>query len=345
MKTVGEVAAWVDGVVEGDADVGITGLAGLREAQPGDLSLLANSRYEALLGSTQAAAVLVGPDWRGTSPCPVIRVQNPDAAMTRIALEMAPAYPGAVPGIHASAVVAESAEIADGASVGPLCVVGDGAVIGKGAVLVASCYIGPGARVGEASVLHAHVSLREGCTIGARTIVHDGAVIGADGFGYHRQDDKRWAKIPQVGIVEIGDDVEVGANTTIDRARFGCTRIGNGVKIDNLVQVGHNVVVGDHTAMAAFVALAGSTAIGRNVRMAGKAASVGHVTIGDDAIIGGNAGVARDVAPGGVMMGYVARPHMSWKRINAAEERLPDLVRKLKQLERKVEAMEEASKG
>ncbi|MBL7077783.1 MAG: UDP-3-O-(3-hydroxymyristoyl)glucosamine N-acyltransferase [Kiritimatiellae bacterium] len=341
MKTVAEIAALVDGAVEGDGDVQITGLAGLRAARSGDISFLASRKYDAILADTKAAAVLVRTDWEGNSPCPLIRVKKPDAAMTQIALELAPEYPGATPGVHPSAVVADDVEIGEGACVGPLCVLEDGVVVGKGALLVASCYLGAGARVGEDSVLHAHVSVREGCTIGARTIIHDGSVIGSDGFGYDRQDDGSWVKIPQVGIVEVGDDVEIGSCTTIDRGRFGRTVIENGVKIDNLVQIAHNTVVGENTAMASQVGVAGSTVIGRNVQMAGKASAVGHITIGDNAIIGGNSAAHKDVAPGGILMGFMGRPPMAWKRIRAAQEHLPELLRRVKKLEQEVENLKE----
>jgi len=337
MKTVTEIARLIDGVVEGDGEIQITGLAGLREARPGDLSLLTSRKYESFLSETKAAAVLVRSDWEGSSPCALIRVENPDVAMTRVALSLAPEYPGAEVGVHPSAVVADGVEIGKNACIGPLCVLEEGAAVGSGAVLVASCYLGAGARVGDDSVLHAHVSVREGCTIGARTIIHDGAVIGSDGFGYERQDDGSWVKIPQVGIVEVGDDVEIGANTTIDRGRFGRTVIENGVKIDNGAQIAHNVIVGENTAMAAQAGIAGSTMIGRNVQIAGKAGAVGHITIGDNAIIGGNCAVAKDVEPGSVMMGFMGRPHMTWKRIRAAEEHLPELLRRVKALEKALE--------
>ncbi len=341
MKTVAEIAELVGGAVEGDERTEITGLAGLREARPGDLSLLSDHKYAAMLADTKAAAVLVRNDWEGNSPCPVIRVESPDAAMTHIALALAPEYPGAETGVHPSAVVADGVEIGENACVGPLCVLEEGVAIGKGAVLVAACYLGAGARVGADSVLHAHVSVREGCIIGARTIIHDSAVIGSDGFGYDRQEDGRWVKIPQVGIVEVGDDVEVGACTAIDRGRFGRTTIENGAKIDNLVQVAHNSVVGENTAMAGQSGVAGSTVIGKNVQMAGKASAGGHITIGDGSIIGGNSAVVKDVEPGTVMMGFFGRPHMTWKRIRAAEERLPELMRRVKHLEQAIEQLKQ----
>jgi UDP-3-O-[3-hydroxymyristoyl] glucosamine N-acyltransferase len=343
MKTVSEIAELVDGVVEGDGSASITGLAGLREARPGDLSVLMSHKYAAALADTRATAVLVRADWQGQSSSALIRVANPDAAMTRIALALAPDYPAPEPGVHPTAVVADNVVLGEGVCIGPLCVLEEGVEVGKGAVLVALCALGAGARVGEDSVLHAHVSVREGCSLGARTLVHNGAVIGSDGFGFERQDDGRWVKIPQVGIVEIGDDVEIGANTTIDRARFGRTVIANGVKIDNLVQVGHNVVVGENTAMAAQVAIAGSTMLGRGVQMGGRSGAIGHVTIGDNAIVGGNSAVVKDVEPGAMMVGFMARPHMKWKRIRAAEEHLPELVRRLKQLERTVEELKQNS--
>lgn len=343
--TLAEIAELLEGTVEGDGTVQITGLAGLREACPGDLSLLTNRKYEAALAETQAAAVLVRTRWKGKTPCSLIRVENPDAAMTQVALAMAPARPAPPAGVHPSAVVADNAVLGDEVSMGPHCVIEAGVTVGKGTVLFAGCYLGTDVHVGDGTTLYPHVSVHEGCRIGSRTTIHDGTVIGSDGFGYDRQEDGSWVKIPQVGIVEIGDDVEIGANVTIDRARFGRTRIGNGVKLDNLIQIAHNVVIGENTAIAARTGVAGSTTIGRNVRIGGQASVIGHVTIGDNSILTGCSTAIRDMPPGSFWMGHVAAPHKEWKRIHAATQHLPELTRKVTALEQTVEELKRESSG
>ena len=339
--TLSAIARMVDGTVEGDGDTLVTGLAGLREAQSGDLSLLMSRKYAAALSETQAAAVLVRSRWSGESPCPVIRVADPAAAMTQVAVATKPEYPPPAAGVHPSAVVAGDVVLADDVTIGPLCVLEAGVRVGQGTVLVASCYLGAGVAVGEQSMLYPHVSVREGCRIGSRTTIHNGSVIGSDGFGYDRQEDGSWVKIPQVGIVEIGDDVEIGANVTIDRSRFGRTLIGDGVKLDNLSQIAHNVVIGENSAVAAMCGIAGSTVFGRNVQMGGMSGSAGHLTIGDNASVAGHSTVLKDVPPGSFYMGHVAMPHKEWKRIHAAELHLPELVRKMAELERTIEGLKQ----
>lgn len=336
-----DIAQLVDGTVEGDGSVQVTGLAGLREAQPGDLSLLMNRKYLTALAETQAAAVLVRRQWTGQSPCPVIRVADPAAAMTQVALATRPDYPLPQPGVHPTAVLADDVVLADGVTIGPLCVLEAGVQVGPGTVLVASCYLGAGVHVGAQSMLYPHVSVREGCLIGSRTTIHNGTVIGSDGFGYDRREDGSWDKIPQVGIVELGDDVEIGANVAIDRARFGRTLIGNGVKLDNLNQIAHNVVIGENTAIAGLCAIAGSTVFGRNVQMGGMSGSAGHLIIGDNASVAGHSTVLKDVPPGTFYMGHVAMPHKEWKRMHAAQLHLPELVRKVAELERTIEKLKQ----
>jgi UDP-3-O-[3-hydroxymyristoyl] glucosamine N-acyltransferase len=334
--TLAALAARLGGELQGDGSVPVGGLAGLEDAGPGDLSFLADPRRAEALRQTRAAAVLVARDWDGEAPCPVIRVADPHRAMTAAAQELIPAADRPAPGVHPTAVLAGDVELGEGVSVGPHVVLGRGVRIGARTVLQAGCVLAEEVTVGEDGLFYPHVTVRERCRIGHRVILHNGAVIGSDGFGYDRRPDGSWSKIPQLGIVVVGDDVEIGANTTVDRARFGRTVIGNGVKLDNLVQIAHNVQVGDHTAMAALCGIAGSTRIGRRCQLGGKAATVGHVTVGDDCVLAGATNVVRDIEPGQFVMGYAATPHKDYKRIHVATQRLPQLVQTVRELEQKI---------
>jgi UDP-3-O-[3-hydroxymyristoyl] glucosamine N-acyltransferase len=341
---VADVAALAGGVLEGNGDAQVTGLAGLREAGPSDVSFLGSSRYEHVMSSTKAAAVLVSLAWRGESPCPVIRVDSPEQAFAKVAAALAPPVPEPARGVHPTAVVALDARLGRDVRIGPWCVIEPGVFVGDRTVLGAFCYLGHGTTVGEDCRLYPHVSVREWTRIGSRTIIHNGAVIGSDGFGYER-DGRRWKKIPQRGVVAIGDDVEIGANVTVDRARFGRTVIGNGVKIDNLVQIAHNVVVGDDTAMAAQVGISGSTIVGRGVQLGGQAGTAGHIVVGDSAIVAARAGVTKDVAPGTMVSGYPAMPHDKARKLHAHLARLPALKEKVEELERRLAALEKGVPG
>jgi UDP-3-O-[3-hydroxymyristoyl] glucosamine N-acyltransferase len=333
--TAGEIATMVRGVVEGDPSVILRGLAGLAEANEGDLSFLANPRYARLVADTRASAVIVGLDWHGEARCTLIRTRNPDAAFATAAGLLVPPAPRPGPGVHPSAVVATDALLGRDVAVGPLCVIGAGAGIGDGTVLMGLCSIGAGVVIGRDCLLYPHSSVRERCRLGDRVILHNGAVIGSDGFGYVKEDG-RWRKIPQVGTVEVGNDVEIGANTTVDRARFGKTVIGAGVKLDNLIQVAHNCVIGEHTAVAAQVGISGSTSIGSNVQIGGQAGTVGHIHVGDGSIVGARAGVTRDIPPGSFVSGFPAVPHGKEKKVRAMLARLPELRERVARIERKL---------
>ncbi len=338
--TAADIAALVDGRVDGDGRVVVDGVAALAEAGPSDLSFLANPRYAAQVAETRAAAVLVPEDWRGASPCALIRVRNVDAAFGRIAAALGPAPIHYTAGVHPTAVVADDAQLGDGVAIGPYCVVAPGARIGARSVLVAHCYVGHAAVVGADALLYPFVSVRERVRLGDRVIVHGGAVIGSDGFGYAPVDGE-WRKIPQIGTVELGDDVEIGANATIDRARFGKTVIARGTKIDNLVQIAHNVRVGEHTAMAAQVGISGSTHIGHHVQLGGQAGLAGHLTVGDRAIVGAQAGVTKDVPAATFVSGYPAMDHKRAMKLQAHLARLPELKQRLTELETRLAALEE----
>lgn len=339
--TIAEIARRLNGEVEGDGSRVVRGVADIRNATENDLSFAANVRYAADVAATRAAAVLVARAWnKPAGSTTLIRVDDPDRAFAEATGMFAPPPPPVVPGVHPGAVVAKGVELGEGVSVGPLCVVEAGARIGARTVLRANVYVGHEARIGCDGLLYPFSSVRERCVIGDRVILHNGAVIGSDGFGYAVNAQGVRTKIAQIGIVEMGDDVEIGANTTVDRARFGKTRIGNGVKIDNLVQIGHNVVIKDHAVIVAQVGIAGSTEVGARVVMAGQSGAAGHLVIGDGATIAGRAGVVKDVPPGEVWRGMPARPIREVMRAEAAMLRLPELSRKVAELEKRLRELE-----
>ncbi len=334
-----ELAERIDGTLDRTDDREITGIAGLDEAHPGDITFMTNPKFASALEKSEASAVVVGRKWEGRSPCPVVRVGNPDKAMALCAALLGPAIPKTEPGIHQTAIVADGARIGEGVSIGPYCVVESGAVLGNRTTLAAGCYIGYDTTIGVACVFDPHVIIRHRVEIGDRVVIHDGAVIGSDGFGnYH--DGGRWHKIPQIGIVEIGDDVEIGSNTTIDRARFGMTKIAKGAKIDNLVQIGHNVRVGENAAMAAQVGISGSTVVEANVMLAGQVGVAGHLVIGAGAIAGGKAGIAKNIAPGDFVLGYPAVPQRKFVANLRNVSRLPKLKERIDELERRLAELE-----
>lgn len=325
--------------LEGDGELEITGLASLAEAMAGDLSFLANPRYTSAVAATGATAVLLANGFAGECPCAALYVENPDRAFADAALLLSPPPVAYAPGVHPSAVIAADARLGADVAVGPHVVIQPGAVIGDRTVLVAGCYVGHEAVIGCDCRLHAHVSIRERCVLGDRVIIHDGAVIGSDGFGYTPDKHGVWQKVMQLGIVEIGNDVEIGANVAIDRARFGKTRIGNGVKIDNLVQIAHNVQIDDHSVMASQVGISGSTRIGRHVQLGGQAGLAGHLHVGDGAVVGAQAGVTKDVPGKSFVSGYPAMDHRKATRMHAHMMRLPELKARVRDLEAQVAAL------
>jgi UDP-3-O-[3-hydroxymyristoyl] glucosamine N-acyltransferase len=337
--TLAEIAQKTGGRLEGKGDTPVSGMAGLEDAKPGDVSFLANPRYSACVATTKASVVIVNEDWKGLAPCPVIRVKNADAAFAVVVSILCPPHVGPSPGIHSTAVIASDAKLGSDVSVGPYCVIESAAQIGDRTILFAGCYVGHGTVVGKDCRFYPRVSTREYTKIGDRVIIHNGAVIGSDGFGYIK-DGRAWKKIPQVGIVEIGNDVEIGANTTIDRARFGKTFISNGVKIDNLVQIAHNVKVGENTAMAAQVGISGSTIIGSNVQIGGQAGCTGHVSIGDNSIVGGQAGITKDIRSNIFVSGYPAMEHQKAVKLQAHVNRLPELKKRIEQMEKRLAELE-----
>ncbi|MEI8244063.1 MAG: UDP-3-O-(3-hydroxymyristoyl)glucosamine N-acyltransferase [bacterium] len=347
--TVASLADRVNGTVEGAGEAEVHSLSALGEARPGDLSFLANLRYEHLMAATAATAVVVSREWKGARQCPaLIRVDNPDKAFIALTALLGPQPVARVPGVHPSAVVAPTVRLGRDVYVGACAVIEAGASIGDRSVIEAQCYIGRDAVLGCDCLLYPQVSIREGCRIGDRFIAHGGVIVGSDGYGYNvefRDGRPVIVKIPQIGIVEIGHDVEIGANTTIDRARFGRTHIGNHVKVDNLVQIAHNVQIGDNTGIVAQAGLAGSAQIGSGVMVWAQAGVAGHLKVGDGAQVGPQSGISKDVAPGEFVLGS---PGVS-KREFAVGLTVPRTVEKLKarvkELEARLAALEAAGMG
>ncbi len=310
----------------------ITGVAALEHAGPGEVSFVANPRYAAAARTTRAAAVLVEPDFPAL-PAPTLRVENPYLAFAR-ALEMFYRGPVYAPGIHPTAVVDASAELGPDCHVGPYVVIGPGVRVGAGSVLLGHAVLYAGVRAGQRLFAHAHAVVRENCILGDDVTLGNGAVIGADGFGFAKNADGSWHKIPQSGRVVLGNRVEVQANSCIDRASVGETTVASGAKLDNLVQVGHGSNVGEHTLLCAQVGLAGSSRIGREVILAGQVGVAGHLTVGDGAVATAQSGIPNDVPPKEIVSGYPAIPNRQWLRASAAFLRLPEILRRLGRLER-----------
>jgi UDP-3-O-[3-hydroxymyristoyl] glucosamine N-acyltransferase len=312
----------------GPADLEITGVAGIEDATPGQLTFISNRKYASFARTTKASAILVTPDFAeiGTA---TLRTSNPYLAFARAVgiFYQPPVY---APGIHPTAVIDTTAVIGRDAHIGAYVVAGEGVIIGDRATLLAHVVLYPGARIGDDFFAHSHAIVREGCRIGDRVVLQNGAVIGGDGFGFAKNDEGAWQKIPQSGPVVIADDVEIQSNACIDRASVGETRIGMGSKIDNLVQVGHGSTVGDHTLLCAQVGLAGSTQVGDNVILAGQVGVAGHCHIGDGVVATAQSGIPNDVPAGRTVSGYPAIDNRKWLRAVACFERLPEIFRKLR---------------
>jgi UDP-3-O-[3-hydroxymyristoyl] glucosamine N-acyltransferase len=336
--SLAELAGRFGGTVLGDAAVRIRQVAPLETAGPEELSFLTNRKYQKQLATTRAGAVLIAADAAEATQLPRIVCNNPYATYARIAALINPESRPAA-GIHARAVVDTQARVAATASVGPCAVIEKGAEIEDEAVIGANCFVGEGVRIGALTLLHPGVTIYRGCVIGKRVILHSGVVIGADGFGM-AMDEGRWVKIPQIGRVLIGDDVEIGANTTIDRGALEDTVIEEGVKLDNQIQIGHNCHIGAHTAIAGCTGIAGSTRIGKYCMLGGNAMISGHLTIVDRVIVSGGTLVAKSItAPGTYTAVFPMLPHDQWlknaalvRHLHEFKERLRDLEYRMKKL-------------
>jgi UDP-3-O-[3-hydroxymyristoyl] glucosamine N-acyltransferase len=326
-----EIAAKLGCTLEGDANLEIAGVAGLDDARPGDLTFLSNRKYLRALATTRASAVLIA----AGEPCPknlaALRSENPYLDFAR-AIELFHPAPHFAPGVHPTAVIADSAQIGVGAHIGPYCYIADDVRIGNHAVLHSFVSIYTGARIGSHFFAHSHAAVRENCRIGDRVILQNGVVIGSDGFGFAPDANGRWYKMRQAGVAVLEDDVEVQAHSAIDRATVGETRIARGAKIDDLVLVGHACKVGEDSLLCGQVGLAGSTTIGSHCTLAGQVGSAGHLTIGDGATISSQSGVPSDVPAGAVYSGYPAMDNLAWRKSVAVFNRLPELQKELREL-------------
>jgi UDP-3-O-[3-hydroxymyristoyl] glucosamine N-acyltransferase len=338
-----EIADALECRLEGDGDVDIRRLARIEDADTGDLTFFANPKYANELRSTRASAVIIG-DRADAAPCAMLRSKNPYLAFAK-AVELF--HPAATPpaGIHRLAAVGDGARIAPDASVGAFAVIGKGASIGARTVIFPHAVVGDGAEIGDGCVIHAHASIRERVRLGHRVVVQDGAVIGSDGFGFAHNADGSHYKIPQVGDVVIEDDVEIGANSTIDRPALGETRIAAGTKIDNLVQIAHGVSVGKNVLLAGQVGVAGSSVIEDSVVLAGQVGVAGHITIGKGAIATAQTGIPNSVDPGAFVSGYPAIANRDWLKSSAVFRKLPELRKAVADLEKRLAELESRVRG
>jgi UDP-3-O-[3-hydroxymyristoyl] glucosamine N-acyltransferase len=337
-KTVGEIASLVGGEILGPEDVTIRGISGIREANKGDITFLANPKYAPLLALTRASAIIVAKDVDPPDSKTIIRTENPSLAFMRLLELLGPKQEKAVPGVHATVVCGKDVVLGKDIAIGPYAVLEDGVRVGDYSVIGAGSFVGRGSTLGSDCIIYPGVVIRERIEIGNRVLIHSGSVIGSDGFGFILIEGK-YSKVPQVGTVLIEDDVEIGANVTIDRARFERTLIRRGSKIDNLVQIAHNVTIGEDCVIVAQAGIAGSTSLGKGVTVAAQAGCVGHLQVGDGAILAAQAGVTKDVNAGDFVIGSPAIHHLKFKRNVANINRLPKLQARVEELERKIEEM------
>lgn len=332
--TLADLAVRLGAELRGDGDIEISGVRGIEEAGPSEITFIANPKYAALVHKTQAAAVLVNPDFPEVSVS-TLRLANPYLAFAQ-ALGFFYQPPAYAPGIHPTAVVDSTAIVGQRAHIGAYAVIGPGARIGDDATILSHVVLYPGVTVGDHFFAHAHSVVREYCTLGDHVTLENGVVVGADGFGFAKDNHGRWQKIPQSGPVRIGSHVDVQANACIDRATVGETEIADGAKIDNLVQIGHGSKVGKDTLVCAQAGLAGSSVVGANAILAGQAGVAGHCTLGDGVILTAQSGVSHDVPAGKMLSGSPAFDNRTWLRAMAALERLPDMLRRINKLEKRL---------
>lgn len=337
--TLGELAKQVGAELVGDPSLVLRGVAGIREAEPGDITLLAHPKYEAWLQSSRASAV-IRKDRASAEGRPGLCGKDPYLIFAEVLRVWAPTAPAGPGGVHPQAIVAPGARLGANVSIGPFTVVEDDVEIGARALVESGVFLGRGCRLGEDVHLYPSVVVREFCELGARVIVHAGAVVGSDGFGY-AFDGRSHRKVPQIGRVVVEDDVEIGANSTLDRATIGVTRIGRGTKIDNLVHIAHNVEIGPLSILCAQSGISGSTKLGQGVVLAGQSGLVGHIELGDGARVAAQSGVTKSVPAGETVSGYPARSHAKTQRNYAAQGKLPAALTKLRELERRIAALEQ----
>ncbi len=336
-KTLKELAQLVGGICQGPEDLKIKGLAAIQQAGPGDITFVTRAKFAKQIEASQAGAFIVAPDLAQV-PRPLLITSNPYLAYAKIATVFAPPC-RRWPGISNQAAIGAHCRFGEDVSIAPFVWIGDDVTLGDRVTLSPGVVVGHGVTIGSDTRLAANVTVGDQCSLGDRVIIHSGTVIGADGFGF-APDGSTFYKIPQIGNVIIEDDVEIGANCTVDRGALGATRICRGVKIDNLVMVAHNVIIGENTIVVAQVGISGSTQVGRNVMLAGQVGIVGHITIGDGAQIGAQSGVSNSVADGQVVMGSPPVPIKDFRRMVAVQKKLPEMYDRLKSLEKQLAALE-----
>lgn len=333
-----EITELVRGEFDGDVSIKIHGVAKIEEARRGELSFISNPKYAKFIDTTEASAVIVSKDFPPTTK-PVIRTQNPYFSFLKVLQVFHPPLETLPEGIHPTAVIDATAKIGTNPRIGAYVVIGRNCQIGDHVRIHPGVIIGPETQIGHHTLIYSLVGIREQVRIGNRVIIHSGAVIGSDGFGFAREG-QQYHKIPQVGTVVIEDDVEIGANCAIDRATLGQTIIRKGVKLDNLIQVAHNVEIGEHTVIAAQSGISGSTRLGSHVVVGGQVGFAGHIEVGNDTTIAAQSGVSKNLQSDAVYFGYPAKPMMQAKREEVALRRLPDLLKKIADLEARLESLE-----
>lgn len=341
-KTLKEIAGLIGGEVVGDSGILITGASGIKEAREGDITFLANLKYLPLLEKTSASAIITSREVKSASK-PIIQTDNPSLAFAKIVSLTEPGETRHPQGVHPTAVLGKDVSLGRDVAIGPYAVIEDNVTIGDKSIIYSGCFVGHHTKIGSDVLIYANVSIRERISIGNRVIIHSGTVIGSDGFGFATIEGLHH-KIPQVGTVEIGDDVEIGGNVTIDRARFDKTVIGKGTKIDNLVHIAHNVAIGENCIIVAQVGISGSTTLGNNVVLAGQVGLVGHINIGDNVIVMAQSGVSKSIPAGTMAWGYPAKPVSHAKRVNAAVQSLPKLYDTVSELKKRIAELEEKLK-
>jgi UDP-3-O-[3-hydroxymyristoyl] glucosamine N-acyltransferase len=337
--TLKELAQLVGGICRGPEDLQIRGLAAIDQAGPDQITFVTRAKFARQIETSRAGAFIVSPELDQV-PRPLLITANPYLAYAKIAGFFAPPL-RRWPGISNQASLGADCSLGQDVSIGPFVSLGDNVSLGDRVTLYPGVVLGQGVTIGADTTLYANVTVNDRCTLGSRVIIHSGTVIGADGFGF-APDGARFHKIPQLGTVIIADDVEIGANCTIDRGALGETRICRGVKIDNLVMVAHNVIIGENSIIVAQVGISGSTEVGRNVMLAGQAGLVGHITIGDGVQIGAQSGVSNSVPAGQVFMGSPALPLKDYKRVKAVQKKLPEVYDRLRALEKELTALKAA---
>ena len=337
-KKLSEIAESLGGTVVGDDNVVIRGIKGIDEANEGDLTFVANPKYRKNIETTKASAILVSAGTESSNKNFVV-VRDPYVALAKILDVFYPEQRDAVK-ISENAFIADGAEIAEGITIYPGVYIGRGAKIESGVILYPGVFVGNEVMIGEGSILYSNVSVYRKCIIGKRVILHAGVVVGSDGFGFANPGADN-LKVPQIGFVQIDDDVEIGANTTIDRGTLGRTWIKRGVKIDNLVQIAHNVEIGEKSIIVAQVGISGSTKLGRSVILGGQVGLVGHLSIGDNVMVGAQSGVPEDISPNQVVSGSPHMPHRKWLRVQALLPKLPEMRKTLTSLLKRVEKLEQ----